>query len=222
MRTSAIYTRVSSVGDRQNTKRQVIDLTSYASSNDFQVMKVFEEHISGATKNKDRAVLEDCLTFCFDNSIDCLLVSELSRLGRNVWEVQENVKRCIDANLDIYFQKERLHLFNEDGSLNPFANIMISVLGTCAQMEREAIYFRLKSGRDIYKKNGGTFGRPSGTSKTKEQYSEQYPNLIAKLKERAGHLQAGIRDKDDSLRTIASNFGVSVPTISAICKVFGF
>jgi len=221
MKTSAIYSRVSSVGDRQNTKRQVIDLTSYASKNDFQVMKVFEEHISGAKKNKERVVLEDCLTYCFDNHIDCLLVSELSRLGRDAWELDKNIARCRDAHLDIYFQKENLHLFMADGQINPYAKIMTAVLGTVAQMEREAIYFRLKSGRDIYKANGGTFGRPSGTTKNAEKYKQQYPALIEKLTERKSHLEAGIRDKDDSLRAISAGFEVSIPTIKQIIDVCG-
>lgn len=49
--------------------------------------KVFEEHISGAKKNEERPVLCQCLDYCIDNHIDTLLISELSRLGRNVDEV---------------------------------------------------------------------------------------------------------------------------------------
>ena len=42
--TAVIYARVSSVGDRQSTARQVKDLLDYASYKKMDVCKVFEEH----------------------------------------------------------------------------------------------------------------------------------------------------------------------------------
>ena len=56
-KTAVIYARVSSVGDRQSTERQVEDLSHYALYKQMEVRKVFEEHISGAKKNEERPVL---------------------------------------------------------------------------------------------------------------------------------------------------------------------
>ena len=53
MTTAVIYARVSSIGERQNTIRQVADLTQYATNNGMSVTKIFEEHISGAVKMKN-------------------------------------------------------------------------------------------------------------------------------------------------------------------------
>ena len=165
-----IYCRVSSEGERQNTSRQVTDLTQYANRNGIEVLRTFEEHISGAKRNEEREVLCNCLGYCFANHVDVLLISELSRLGRNVDEVLANVKRCKDAHLNIYFQKENLSIFQADGTKNPFLNIFISVLGTCAELERENIQYRLNSGRRIYIEKGGKLGRKKGSVKTTEQY----------------------------------------------------
>ena len=52
MKTAVIYARVSSSNDRQNTQRQIEDLTHFASRNEYQLMGTYEEHISGATKNE--------------------------------------------------------------------------------------------------------------------------------------------------------------------------
>ena len=68
MKTAVIYARVSSTGDRQSTERQVIDLTDYANKNGMTICKTFEEHISGAKKNHERPVLQECLTFCVDET----------------------------------------------------------------------------------------------------------------------------------------------------------
>ena len=48
MTTGIIYARVSSIGDRQSTERQVKDLSEYAKYKGIEIRKVFEEHISGA------------------------------------------------------------------------------------------------------------------------------------------------------------------------------
>ena len=170
---ASIYARVSSTNDRQSTDRQVIDLRNYAERNNIEVVKVYEEHISGAKRNEERPILCECLDYCIGNGVDMLLISELSRLGRNVDEVLANVKRCKDNNLNIFFQKENLSIFQPDGSKNPFLNIFISVLGTCAEMERENIKFRLNSGREKYIAEGGKLGRKVGSVKSSEKKQEE-------------------------------------------------
>ena len=208
MKKAVIYARVSSVGDRQSTLRQVLDLTQYATTNGMEVVEIFEEHISGAVKNEERPVLCECLDYCIANAINTLLISELSRLGRNVDEVLANVKRCKDNSLNIYFQKENISIFQADGSKNPFLNIFISVLGTCAEMEREAIAFRLNSGLKRYKEAGGKVGRKVGSIKTKEQKQEEYNKVIRSL--RGGK----------SVRDTAKICGVSVSTVQRVKKEF--
>ena len=208
IKTAVIYARVSSVGDRQSTERQVSDLVDYSTKNGLSVEQVFEEHISGATKNEDRAVLCECLNFCITNKIDTLLISELSRLGRNVDEVLANVKFCKDNHLNIYFQKENLSLFNADGSKNPFLTIFISVLGTCAEMERDNIKFRLNSGLRRYVANGGRIGRKQGSTKSKEKKQEEYAKVIKLLK------------SGQSVRNTAKLCEVGISTVQRVKKEF--
>lgn len=208
VKTAVIYARVSSVGDRQSTERQVSDLVDYSTKNGLSVERVFEEHISGATKNEDRAVLCECLKFCVTNKIDTLLISELSRLGRNVDEVLANVRFCKDNHLNIYFQKENLSLFNADGSKNPFLTIFISVLGTCAEMERDNIKFRLNSGLRRYVANGGRVGRKQGSTKSKEKKQEEYAKVIKLLK------------SGQSVRNTAKLCEVGISTVQRVKKEF--
>ena len=206
---AVIYARVSSTTDRQSTDRQIIDLKNYAQRNNIDVIRVFEEHISGAKKNDERMILRECLDFCFDNNIDTLLISELSRLGRNVDEVLANVRLCKEKHLNIYFQKEQLNTFNSDGTENPFLTIMIAVLGTCAQMERENIKFRLNSGRQKYINDGGRLGRKVGSLKTTETKEIEYKDVIKELK------------RGTSVRRTAKLCDVSVSTVQRVKKEFG-
>lgn len=205
---AVIYARVSSTNERQNTERQVVDLKSYASANNMEVVKVYEEHISGAKKNEERVILCECLKFCIENKIEILLISELSRLGRNVDEVLSNVKLCKDNSVNIYFQKENLSIFQADGTKNPFLNIFISVLGTCAEMERENIKFRLNSGRAKFVADGGKLGRKKGSIKTKEQKQEEYKQVLKELRR-------GI-----SIRKVAKLCDVSISTVQRLKSEF--
>ncbi len=180
--TAAIYARVSSTTDRQNTERQVKDLTAYADRSNLNLVKVYEEHISGAKKNAERPVLTDCIEFCKENHVGTLLVSELSRLGRNTFEVLATVRDLVDSNINVYFQKEQMYLLDANGKPSMFTPILIATLGTCAELERENIYYRLNSGRRIYIEKGGRLGRKKGSVKTHEQKEEQYKDVLVYLR----------------------------------------
>jgi len=214
---TAIYARTSSSGsqeNRQSTKRQVIDLTDYANRNAMTICKTFEEHISGAKKNHERPVLQECLAFCIKEKIDVLLMSELSRLGRNVDEVLANIRFAKENRLNIYFQKEGISIYGSDGKENPYLTIMIAVLGTCAQMERENIQYRLQSGRRVYiEKNiaetgKSGLGRKVGYRKPVEKKKEEYKEVLKLLK--AGY----------PIRKVAKLTDVSESTVKRLKKEF--
>ena len=180
--TAVIYARVSSIGDRQNTDRQVSDLLDYVKYQNLEIAKIYEEHISGAKKNVERPVLQQAIEYCKQNSISILLVSELSRLGRNAFEVLATVKDLIDSGINLYMQKEQLTLLDAEGKPTMFAPIMIATLSTCAQLERENIKFRLNSGRKLYIERGGKLGRKVGSIKTADQKREEHKDIISYLK----------------------------------------
>ena len=147
--TAVIYSRVSSLGERQSNERQIEDLKILGKQKNYTIVKIYEEKISGAKKNVERPILTECLEYCFSKNIRILLISELSRLGRNVDEVLKNVMLCKGNNLNVYFQKENLSIFDDSGKEHPFLTIFIAILGTVAQMERENIKFRLDSGLSL-------------------------------------------------------------------------
>ena len=208
MNRAVIYARVSSTGERQSTSRQVADLTNYASLNGIEVVEVYEEHISGAKRNEERAVLTECIDYAVTNGVEVVLFSELSRCGRAVWEVLDTIRTLKDNGINAYFQKEGLSLFSADGNENPYLAVMVSVLGVCAQMERENITYRLNSGRAKYIADGGKLGRKVGSVKTKERKQEEYSKVIRSLK--AGK----------SIRDTAAICSVSISTVQRVKKEF--
>lgn len=202
-----IFSRVSSL-DRQNTERQVKDLQNYAAYANIDIVKIFEEKISGAKKNAERPILQQALDYCKSEQVDILLVSELSRLGRNSFEVLETIKGLVDSKTNLYMQKENMTLLDENGEPSIFAPIMLATLSTCAQLERENIKFRLNSGRQQYIAKGGKLGRKEGSVKTKEQKKEEYGEAISLLR------------KGYSIRNVAKLCHVSNSTIQRLKKEF--
>ena len=212
MKTAIIFSRCSSSGAleaRQDTTRQVEDLQRYATTNHLTIIKIFQEHISGGKANKDRPILQEALSFCHENHIDIILVSELSRLGRRCDEILETIKYLKDNHINCYFQKEQLSIFDSEGKENPYLTIMTAVLGTAAELERQSIYWRLKSGRDRYIRNHGVIGKPKGSGvKTKEMLASEYKSVIRCL--RSG----------ESVRHTALITGYSPSTVQRIKRVF--
>lgn len=205
---AVIFARVSSSNERQSTIRQIEDLTRYAAANNLEVCKIFEEYISGGAKNEDRPILLQAIEFCKQEAVNFILVSELSRIGRNVFEVLEVVKILIDLKVNLYIQKENFNLLEERGEVSIFAPILLASLSMCAQLERENIKYRLNSGRQLYKEKGGKLGRKVGSVKTKQDKSEQYKGVIKRLK------------NGEKIRDIAVLEKVGISTVQRIKKEF--
>lgn len=143
----------------------------------------------------------EAMEYCKANRIGIQLVSELSRLERNAFEVLASVKKLIDSGINLYIQKEQLTLLDEKGHPSLFAPIMIATLSTCAQLERDNISFRLQSGRKRYIEKGGKLGRKVGSVKTAEQMKAEYREVISPLR------------KGYSIRDVAKLCGKGVSTV---------
>lgn len=205
---AVIYARVSSTGDRQDTGRQIKDLENYAKSQNIEIVKIYEEHISGAKRIEERQALTKCLEYCAKESVDFLLLSELSRLGRSTLQVLRSLEILHEAKVSVYIQNLGLYTLKADGKVNPIASIMVTVLAEMANIERSNIQYRLNSGRSNYVANGGRLGRKKGSTKSEEKLREEYKETIQLLK------------KGYSIRNIARLQGLGISTVQRIKNQF--
>lgn len=207
-KTAVIYARVSSNNDRQDTGRQIKDLENYARSQNIEIVGIYEEHISGAKKIEERQVLGECLDYCIRESVDFLLLSELSRLGRSTLQVLRSLEMLHEFKVSVYIQNLGLYTLQPNGEVNPVASIMVTVLAEMANIERSSIQYRLNSGRANYIANGGKLGRKPGSTKTEEKKREEYKDTIALLK------------KGYSVRNVARLQGLGISTVQRIRNQF--
>ena len=207
-KTAVIYARVSSNNDRQDTSRQIKDLENYAKSQNIEIVNIYEEHISGTKKIEERQILGECLKYCKRESVNFLLLSELSRLGRSTLQVLRSLEMLHESKVSVYIQNLGLYTLQPNGEVNPIASIMVTVLAEMANIERSNIQYRLNSGRANYISNGGKLGRKTGSTKTEEKKKEEYKDTIALLK------------KGYSVRNIAKLQGIGISTVQRIKNQF--
>ena len=203
MMKTVIFARVST--NVQEYDRQIYELTTLAKSNGWSVEAVFAEKISGAKSNKERTELLNMVSYVEGNHINKVLVTELSRLGRDTLQVLEVIQMLNEKGISLYIQNYNIETLTKDGKVNAMSQFLITILAEVARMERKTIRERVESGYRNYRANGGKVGRKIGYKKTEETIREQYTEEIKLLK------------KGYSLRNISKITGTSINTIRK-CK----
>jgi len=150
MKKVAIYVRIST--QMQHGDRQIEELTAFANNENFDVVKVYKDVLSGFKNEEERpslyALLEDART----DKFDIVLFSEFSRLSRRVGDLTNLIEVFQDNNKELYFQKQNIWVRakNDIGT-----SILIQVLGVVASYEIELFAERSISGKISAIKNRG-------------------------------------------------------------------
>lgn len=139
-----IYRRVSTTD--QKTDRQLPG---------FKADREYEDKLSG--KDIHRPQLQAMLQTL--RAGDVVHVHELSRLGRSVKDLLELVESIVTTGATIHFHKENLRF--EPNQSDPFQQLMLNLLSSVAQFERECILQRQREGIAIAKAAGKYQGRRS-------------------------------------------------------------
>jgi DNA invertase Pin-like site-specific DNA recombinase len=196
---TVIFARVST--SVQEYDRQVNELTMLANANGWSVEATFTEKISGAKANNERTELLNMISYIEANHIDKVLVTELSRLGRDTLQVLEVIELLNGKGISLYIQNYNIETLTKEGKINTMSQFLITILAEVARMERKTIRERVESGYKNYRAAGGKVGRKVGYQKSESDMKEQYVEEIKLLK------------KGYSLRNISKITGTSINTI---------
>ena len=182
MQKVVLFCRVSSTNDRQSYDRQINDLNQLAVSSNFTVEAVFAEKISGATKNAERKELTNMINYVNANRVDKVLVTELSRLGRDTLQVLQTIEILNQNKISLFIQNYNIETLTPEKQINPMSQFLITILAEVARMERKTIENRLSSGYQNFRNTGGVVGRKVGFKKSDEVMKDQYQEEIKMLK----------------------------------------
>ena len=120
-----IYTRVST--NVQDNKRQIEELEKYAEYKQYNVLKIFEEIITGASKTTERTAFNQLNDYINQNEIKCVLIWELSRLGRKMSDVITTIEDFSNKKVNIYSKKENLNTLNAKGEKDILTNLCSNI-----------------------------------------------------------------------------------------------
>ena len=175
---------------------------------DWEIAEIFANKVSGAETIENRTEIVEMMEFVRKNEVKRVVCLEISRLGRSTLEALKVIQILNENKVSLYIKNYSLETLNADGSVNPIASLICTILLEIASMERLTIRERMNSGRTQYiercRREGIKMGRPATYKKELDTYKQQYQKEISLLK------------KGISLRNVASITGTSVNTIRKI------
>ena len=194
--------------DKQEYRRQINELKGFCEKMDWEIAEIFANKVSGAETIENRTEIVEMVEFVRKNKVKRVVCLEISRLGRNTLEALKVIQILNENKVSLYIKNYSLETLNADGSVNPIASLICTILLEIASMERLTIRERMNSGRTQYiercRREGIKMGRPGTYKKELDTYKQQYQKEIGLLK------------KGISLRNVASITGTSVNTIRKI------
>ena len=207
MKKVVIFARVSSTNGAQDYERQINDLQTLAATNNWTVEATFAEKISGAKRNTERIELLKMIDYINSHDISKVLVTEVSRLGRDTLQVLQAIEILNSHKVSVYIQNYNIETLTLEGEINPMSQFLITILAEVARMERKTIRERIASGYQNFRSNGGKVGRKAGYVKSNKSMKEEYAEEIRLLK------------KGYSLRNTAKLTGTSINTLRKLSKL---
>ena len=169
------YLRIST--GKQDLDVQRLEIETYATKNNLKIDEWLSLEVSSKKSFHDRKIDEllSSLKRC-----DTLVISELSRLARSIFQVHQILDILISKKINLIIIKQGIATNGQDDLQ---MKIMLNTLGICAELERTFISQRTKAGLDNARKRGVKLGNPS-------------------LKNNVDILKQGARDFAEKLRPI--------------------
>ena len=154
-----IYGRIST--SEQNEARQKVE-----------GLKSFIDNCSGSVPFFERPQAKELIKFLRINPDVEVNVLAVDRLGRNTMDILSTVKHFKENNYTLYI--DNLGLDNT----SPVFDLMVSIMGTLAQQEKQTTFERCKQGIAIAKANGLYQGRKVGTKDSRTKTLEKHNDIV--------------------------------------------
>jgi DNA invertase Pin-like site-specific DNA recombinase len=193
------YSRIST--SDQNDSRQLDELNGF----DY----VFSDKCSGSIPLFERPKGKQIKKLIDDGKLKELTIHSIDRLGRDTLSVLEVWKRLTELKIKVVCRNPNFQNLNDDGSVNIFSDLMLSILSVMSDFEKKMIKERQNEGIAKAKLAGKYQGRSVNTKESTQKF-------LSKPK-----IQRIVRDlqSDYSIREIADNCDCSFSTIMKVKKI---
>ena len=138
--------------------------------------KSFIDTCSGAVPFMERPKAKELIKFLNSNPGATVNIIAVDRLGRNTIDILNTVE---------YFKAKNFNLRIDNlgiDNTSPLFKVIISLMGTLAEHEKETIAERCKQGIEIAKSKGLYTGRKLGTSDSRQKTLNKHADIVLCLK----------------------------------------
>jgi DNA invertase Pin-like site-specific DNA recombinase len=149
----AIYARVSTTD--QNCEMQLRELREYISRRDWKIAGEYvDTGFSGAKAN--RPALDRLMADAAKRKFDCVAVWKIDRFGRSVLHLNQQLAALTSHGVRFIATSQSL----DTDEKNPTSRLLLQILASVAEFEREMIRERTLSGIRAAQAAGKVVGRP--------------------------------------------------------------
>lgn len=195
-----LYSRVSTLS--QNPERQLINSKDY----DY----VLTDYCSGSIPLFERPQGSQLKKLIDGGNNVEIHISSIDRLGRDLLSTIQSWNWFTENNVIIECKNPTLRNINEDGTVDKFSELMLSILSTMSQFEKSLIRERQMEGIKIRKEKGLYGGRRIGTTDTTERFLKK-----KKSQDILNYLNKGTYSYDE----ISKILSVSTTTVTKVKKL---
>jgi DNA invertase Pin-like site-specific DNA recombinase len=175
------YIRVST--DRQTVENQRFEIENFSQLKKIMIDKWIEEKISSIERLEDRKFGKLLKKM---KKGDQLVVTELSRMGRNLMQIMKILHDCMENEIMVYTIKENYELGNNINS-----KVLAFAFGLSAEIERNLISQRTKEALARRKAEGVILGRPLGRKSSKTKLTGKEKKIQELLKSKVSYSAIG-------------------------------
>ena len=197
------YSRTSTV-----LQNSVTQIETFKSQDGFDASRLFVERIQGNIPFKERPEAIKMYDEITSQSERCtVVVYSIDRLGRNLIDILHTIEMFTKNKINLKSIKEGFNTLLDNGDVNPMAQLVISCMGSIAEMNRNQIKMRALEGIRVAQALGKYSGRKVGAVQADEKLLQRHQTIVKKLL------------KEVNIRDISAICGASSATIIKVKKV---
>ena len=194
VRKVAIYCRVSTSTKDQTTENQLRELTAYCDRMGYEVVKVYQDEVSGAKTRERRPAYNEMCQDAFLRKFDIIIGWDVSRFGRSLKEFVSFLSDMDEKSIGVIAVKNGLDTVSSSGRM------MMKMIGVLEEWNREMLISRTNAGLRRTVANRTKLGRKSVlTPSSKREITT-------------------LRDKGLSIQKIADEIGINRGVVQRFLK----
>ena len=191
----ALYCRVSTSTKEQTTENQIRELKSYCERMDYEVVKIYEDEVSGAKSRESRPAYNELCKDAFLKKFDIIIGWDVSRFSRSLKEFVSFLADMDEKGIGVIAVKNGLDTSSSSGRM------MMKLIGVLEEWNREMLIERTNAGLARTVANGTKLGRKSVLT----------PSIRRKILD--------LKENGSSIRRIAGEVGVNRGAVQRFLQV---